>query len=103
MKRGLFSLAVLLFTTACATNPVTGKHQLNFMSEEQEIRMGREMDAQVQREMGVYEDRDLQQYIEDVGMNGVRASDPTQGRRGWQRPLPESSTLPSLADRKSHR
>jgi len=74
MKRGLFSLAVLLFTTACATNPVTGKHQLNFMSEEQEIRMGREMDAQVQREMGVYEDRDLQQYIEDVGMRLAKLS-----------------------------
>ena len=62
-------LALLVMTAvACATNPVTGKRQISFMDEEQEIRTGREMDAEVRREMGIYQDDTLQKYVEDVGM-----------------------------------
>lgn len=38
----LISLIVLLFSTACATNPVTGRTELMLVSEAQEIEMGRE-------------------------------------------------------------
>ena len=47
--RFLFALVAAVLMTACATNPVTGKRELSFMSEEQEISVGREMDAQVRQ------------------------------------------------------
>ncbi|HUP88766.1 MAG TPA: M48 family metalloprotease [Longimicrobiales bacterium] len=73
LQRGLV-LGVALLAAACATNPVTGKKQLSFMSEDQEIRLGQELDAEVRREMGVYEDSKLQQYVEDVGLRLAKQS-----------------------------
>ena len=49
---------------ACATNPVTGRREFSLMSEAQEIAVGRESDPQIKAEMGVYDDPDLQQYVE---------------------------------------
>jgi predicted Zn-dependent protease len=63
-----------LLTPGCATNPVTGERQFNLMSEAQEIQIGQEMDPQVQREMGIYEDRELQQYVESVALPLARGS-----------------------------
>jgi predicted Zn-dependent protease len=59
---------------ACATNPVTGKREISFMSEAQEIQIGRELDTETQREMGVYDNRALQEYIEDIGQRLARNS-----------------------------
>src|SRR5438552_3780810 len=58
----------LLLAAACATNPATGERQLSFMSEEKEIALGQENDAQVRTEMGSYDDRALQEYVTTVGM-----------------------------------
>src|SRR5687767_7186914 len=71
-----FSLALVAAAvmTACATNPVTGKRELSFMSEAQEISVGRELDAQVRQEMGLYEDNELQRYVQDLGMQLARSS-----------------------------
>ncbi|HNV03220.1 MAG TPA: M48 family metalloprotease [Vicinamibacterales bacterium] len=60
---------------ACATNPVTGDRQLNFMSEAQEIQLGRESDPQLRAEMGVYPDQALQRYVESVGMRLAKSSE----------------------------
>lgn len=59
---------VLAAAIACATNPATGQRQLSFMSEEKEIALGQENDAQVRAEMGAYDDRALQEYVTSVGM-----------------------------------
>lgn len=64
----------LLGAVACATNPVTGEREFNLMSEQQEISIGRELDPEIRREMGVYPDRELQQYVEDIGLKLARAS-----------------------------
>jgi predicted Zn-dependent protease len=56
-----------LALAACATNPVTGKREVSFMSEAQEIAIGQQSDADIRREMGVYEDRELQAYVSDIG------------------------------------
>lgn len=66
--------AVVLTIAACATNPATGKREFSLMSEAQEIELGRNMDAEVRREMGVYNDPELQRYVETVGMRLARAS-----------------------------
>ena len=67
-------LVLALSGAACATNPATGKKQLSLMSEDQEIRMGEEMDAEVRREMGVYDNNELQHYVEDIGMRLAKQS-----------------------------
>lgn len=71
-----YALLPLLLATAvaCATNPVTGKRELSFMSESQEISIGQELDREVQQEMGIYDDKALQAYVEEIGMRMARAS-----------------------------
>ncbi len=67
---GVRSVCLLLLAAvtqgACATNPVSGSRELVFMSERQEIEAGREADAIIRTEMGVYDDPALQQYVEEV-------------------------------------
>src|SRR5438045_4940131 len=58
------ALAVLV---ACATNPATGKRQINLMSESQEISEGQQASVEVDKEMGVYKDPNLEEYINGVG------------------------------------
>lgn len=65
--RPLAALLLTAVSTACATNPVTGSRELAFMSEAREIEIGREADAQIRAEMGVYDDAALQQWVEEVG------------------------------------
>jgi predicted Zn-dependent protease len=61
-------------TLACATNPVSGKKQVVLISEAQEIAMGRQGDQEVRQEMGVYDDPELQRYVEDIGLELARDS-----------------------------
>jgi predicted Zn-dependent protease len=65
---------VALTIAACATNPATGKKELSLMSEAQEIELGKQADADVRREMGMYEDAELSRYVETIGMRLARAS-----------------------------
>ena len=46
---------MVLLYNSCATNPVTGKKQVVFMSEAQEIAMGKEADPQIIAQYGLYE------------------------------------------------
>ena len=68
--------AILLaaVAAACARNPVTGSRELVFMSESQEADLGRQADAQIRGEMGVYEDAALQEYVAAVGNELAAAS-----------------------------
>ena len=66
--RSLLVALLAAVAIACATNPATGKREINLMSEAQEISAGQEADAQVKMEMGVYNDAALQQYISGIGM-----------------------------------
>jgi predicted Zn-dependent protease len=61
--------------TACATNPATGNREFSLMSESQEIELGRQMDGEIRREMGVYNDPELQRYVETVGLRLAKQSD----------------------------
>ena len=66
-KLGAAVVVSLLAAGGCATNPVTGKSQFTLMGEQQEVQLGTEMDGEVRREMGLYDDPELQRYVEDVG------------------------------------
>jgi predicted Zn-dependent protease len=60
-------IIALMLCDSCATNPVSKRKQLVFMSEKQEIAMGKEADPQIIAEFGLYEDKALQEFITDKG------------------------------------
>jgi predicted Zn-dependent protease len=63
----LLVAALAVFSAACATNPVTGKKQVSLLSEAEEAAIGQQQDAEIRREMGVYNDRRLEQYVNEIG------------------------------------
>lgn len=71
----LLAISLLALAVACATNPVTGRREFTLMSEAQEISLGRESDAQIRTEMGVYDDPDLQRYVSDAGLRLAKLSE----------------------------
>ena len=76
-RRPLTCLAVLfaaLTVTGCATNPATGKQDVVFMSEADEIRLGQQQHAQIMQEYARYEDEALQDYVNQVGQKIVAVS-----------------------------
>jgi len=72
---GIGCAVALLFAAGCATNPVTGQREFSLMSEDKEIQIGQEQDAQVRKEMGLYGDQALQQYVNDVGLRLASVSE----------------------------
>ena len=75
MVRQFLAAFVALVALACATNPATGKRQFNLMSEAQEISAGQEADAQVKKEMGLYSDGNLQEYVSNIGLKLAHLSE----------------------------
>ncbi len=65
--RLLAAILLVAVAAACARNPVTGGRELVFMSESQEAELGRQADAQIRGEMGVYDDDALQEYVAAIG------------------------------------
>lgn len=65
----IFSLAFILLTTACTTNPVTGKRQFTLMSKSQEIALGNQHYIPNQQSQGgAYEvDPQLTPYVANIG------------------------------------
>lgn len=60
-------VTVFLLANSCATNPVSKRKQLVFMSEKQEIAIGKDADPQIIAEYGLYEDKALQEFINQKG------------------------------------
>jgi predicted Zn-dependent protease len=66
----LFVCALL----SCATNPVTGEHQLMLVSDDDEIKIGRQTDAEIDQTYGVYNDRVLNIYVDHIGQRMAKLS-----------------------------
>ena len=73
--RLIVPIALLALVAACATNPVTGRRELAFMSEAQEIAIAQESDPQIKAEMGVYNDPELQSYVSEIGLRMAKISE----------------------------
>jgi predicted Zn-dependent protease len=58
----------------CATNPATGRRQLILMSEQEEIQIGRQADAEIRKQMGLYDNPALQEYVRSLGARLVTAA-----------------------------
>lgn len=67
LRRAGVALALGASLATCAVNPVTGKNELSFISEGQEISMGRDYAAQVTQELGAYPDSGVQAYVSRLG------------------------------------
>ncbi len=70
--RAMFAPALLssaaLLATGCSVNPATGKQQIMLVSEQQEIELGQQSQAQIERQFGRLEDEGLQRYVSDIGL-----------------------------------
>jgi predicted Zn-dependent protease len=74
MRSILRVLLVSVVAWGCATNPATGRRQLMLMSEQEEIQIGRQSDAEIRQQVGLYNDPALQAYVRSVGEKLVAAS-----------------------------
>lgn len=74
MTTRILTLAFCVSVAACATNPVTGNREISLMSEAEEIAYGQQADAEIRREMGVYDDGRVQRYVSDIGHRLARLS-----------------------------
>jgi predicted Zn-dependent protease len=75
LRRAASLVAAAALVGACATNPATGKRQVNFYSEAQEIQMGREADQQISAQLGLVEDAEIQRYVAEVGAKLAASSE----------------------------
>ena len=83
--KALRIVIIALVAWGCATNPATGRRQLILMSEQEEVQIGTaESDAEIRKQMGVYDDPELQQYVS------------RDRRRAWRR---RSASAESAVDR----
>ena len=68
--------AILLATaTGCAFNPATNRPDLVLMSEEKEVKIGREMHEKLVASTPIYNDPILTAYVEHVGQKIAKTSD----------------------------
>ena len=74
MRAYLLVAVFAVVTAACATNPVSGKKQVSLLSEAEELAIGQQQDAEVRREMGIYDDQALQRYVSEIGQDIARKS-----------------------------
>ena len=65
--RSSLTALILLVVFSCSRNPVTGKRQVLFMSEKQELSLGKSADPQIVGSMGLYQDDKLQAFIDRKG------------------------------------
>jgi len=72
--RFLILSLILSLLAGCAQNPVTGSNDFVMMSENQEIAVGRQNDAQVKKQYKVYGSKPLQDYVNSVGQRIARQS-----------------------------
>lgn len=65
---------VVATAIACVTNPATGQRQFNLLSEGDEVALGKQSDAQIRQEMGLYPDQAWQDYVNRVGQAMAKKS-----------------------------
>ena len=71
-----FILSFVLILNGCAVNPATGQREFMMVSEGQEFEIGQNLDKQVRKEMGVYNELpQLRSMVKDIGETLGRKSD----------------------------
>jgi len=62
-------LLLLQLLAGCATNPATGRSDLVFMSEQQELGLGAQAHEEILKRYRVYDDAALQAYVNSIGQS----------------------------------
>ncbi|WP_440998640.1 M48 family metalloprotease [Fodinibius sp. SL11] len=74
----LFITALVLsfFISSCSVqkSPITGSKRAYGYSWQQELQIGQEADQQIQQQYGVYDDKEVQQYVERIGQEVLEVS-----------------------------
>jgi len=72
----VMTAALSLTVPACTTgvNPVSGNTRAMGYSWEEEVRLGKQADEQIQQQYGVYEDEELQQYVDRIAQDVLAVS-----------------------------
>lgn len=70
------SVLLLLFVGSCTVqkSPITGSKRAYGYSWQQELKIGKEADQQIQQQYGVYDDEKVQQYVERIGREVLEVS-----------------------------
>jgi predicted Zn-dependent protease len=66
LKISILSIFSLFLLTSCASNP-TGGIDFVTMSESREVELGTELNQQILQESPVYQDQQLQEYVNEIG------------------------------------
>ncbi len=69
-----FLSTALMFSTGCSINPATGTPNFVFMSEDKEIKLGKELHEKIMESTPIYTDEKLQAYINRIGQKIVKNS-----------------------------
>ncbi len=67
-------LCLILILPSCVRNPVTGRKQVSFLSEAQEKNIGKQNDPAIVAQFGLYEDQNIQRFIDLKGQEMVKVS-----------------------------
>ncbi len=78
MRRCIVSVFLAVATVACATNPVTGKSELSFVSESQEIQIGQSESQKTIQTIGEYDNAAAQALVRRIGMRMAAESERPQ-------------------------
>lgn len=82
ITRGLIWLPLLIVTTltipACQSNPATGENQFGLLTVAQQRELGAEGDAQIVAQFGVYDDPELQAWVDAIGRDLLQYSNDTR-------------------------
>ena len=65
--RRFIPVVLIAIAAGCATNPVTGKKEISFVSESQEIQAGQQSEASIEAQFGNYEHRGWTSRVDSLG------------------------------------
>jgi len=71
LSRSVLFVQILILiaagVVACAVNPESGQHEPALLSEADELRLGQDSDIDIRNQFGVYGDKRLQAYVQQIG------------------------------------
>jgi len=91
----LAAACLLAIVVACTLNPATGQRQLTLIGEQQEIALGRENDQLIEAQMGLYENEELQSYVNELGQRLAALSE--RPHLPWQFHVMDDPTVNAFA------
>ncbi len=76
LKLFFTTVLLILFVGSCTVqkSPVTGSKRAYGYSWQQELEIGKEADKQIQQQYGVYDDEQVQEYVERIGQKVLEVS-----------------------------